>query len=141
MSNNSIRVVLGDRDCLELYHDGSRCGVKASGCDALLQLIRQKAQMEGNDLHQWSLPTGVSHSELLLKEALLKLKNDWHYPYEHEELCHCRAVPTQKVDEAIMMGAHTPEKVSRQTSASTACGTCRPDVEKIIAYRLRGERG
>lgn len=133
-----IRVTLGERDCLELYFEGSRCGVKASGCHALLHFIREKAKAEGNDLQRWTLPTGVTHEELLLKEALLKLKNNWQYPYEHEELCHCRAVATQKVDEAIMMGAHTPEKVSRQTSASTACGTCRPDVEKIIAYRLHG---
>ena len=140
MSDKTIRVTLAERDCLELYQEGLRCGVRASGCHALLELIRKKSQTEGNDLNKWTLPMGVSHEELLLKEALLKLQGQWQYPYEHEELCHCRAITTKKVDEAILMGAHTPEKVSRQTSASTACGTCRTDVEKIIAYRLTGER-
>ncbi len=82
------------------------------------------------------LPEGTSIEAICLREALLKLKGEWNYPYTEEELCHCRAVPTAVVDQAICTGAHTTRQVSERTSASTACGTCRPDVEAILKFRL-----
>ena len=74
---------------------------------------------------------------LILSEMILKLRGEWNFPYADEELCHCRSIATQTVDQAIIAGAHSPEVVTRQTSASTACGTCRPTVQKIIEYRTR----
>ncbi|MCB0386481.1 MAG: (2Fe-2S)-binding protein, partial [Bdellovibrionales bacterium] len=88
------------------------------------------------NIGQIPLPEGSSTGAMLLREVILKAQGKWQYPYEHEELCHCRVVATSKVDAAILTGAHDPRDVSKQTSASTACGTCRPDVEAIIAYRL-----
>lgn len=81
-------------------------------------------------------PTGTSPSDLLLRELILRARQEWQFPYNEDECCHCRAVPTAVVDQAICYGAHTPAKVSALTSASTACGSCRPDVEAIIRYRL-----
>lgn len=106
------------------------------GCSSLLRLIKEFKLKYGDNLKNWMLPCGSSHAELLLKEALLKMQGNWKFPYSHVEICHCRGVNTSAVDQAIVNGAHTPEKVSRLTSASTACGTCRLDVEKIISYRL-----
>jgi len=83
------------------------------------------------------IPEGDSTGELMLRELLLKAKEQWSSPYSEIELCHCRAVPTTVVESAILLGAHTPEKVSRWTSASTSCGTCRRDVEAILAARLK----
>lgn len=109
--------------------------LKVVGCTSMLQLVRSCQTQFGKDLSQWPLPKGSSHSELLLKEVLLKQRGQWSFPYPHAELCHCRAVSVEKVDQAILAGAHTPAQVSRLTMASTACGTCRPEVEKIIQYR------
>ncbi len=84
------------------------------------------------------LPQGVSAQAIMLRELVLRLKGEWSPPYKDDEICHCRAVPTQVVDLAICTGAHTPREVSDLTAASTACGTCRPDVEAMINYRLKG---
>ncbi len=89
-------------------------------------------------LDELKMPDGNSAFALMMREALLKIKGQWQNPFTDQELCHCRAVPLAKVEAAIFAGAHTPEKVSRWTSASTSCGTCRPDVEAILKYRLVG---
>lgn len=109
----------------------------AKGCFDLLKLLNEYKSKHGASIDSWPLPLGATHPELLLKETLLKHQGRWVYPYLHEELCHCRAVLTKTVDQAIISGAHTCEKVSRMTSASTACGTCKPDVQSIIDYRLK----
>jgi bacterioferritin-associated ferredoxin len=130
------RAELKGRDLLEAEIIDNRVQLKAVGCSELLNLIKSLKAREP-DIQKWQLPDGNAHSELLLRELLMKIRGEWHYPYEHLELCHCRAIPTENVDQAILGGAHTPEKVSRWTSASTACGTCRADVEKILEYRLK----
>lgn len=131
------QATLKGRDSIELHTDdqgGSQ--IKVIGCTELLSLVRKFQIQHGANALNWPLPIGGSHSELLLKEVILKAKGEWVYPYEHQELCHCRSVPTDVVDQAIVAGAHQCEVVSRQTSASTACGTCRPEVQKIIDFRL-----
>jgi len=112
--------------------------VKLTGVGGPVFLEALKAlrgQLKGDYL-QLGLPTGAGAESLLIRELLLKAQGRWAYPFCEEELCHCRAVPTEVVDRAICAGAHTTRQVSEQTSASTACGTCRPDVEAIIKYRL-----
>jgi bacterioferritin-associated ferredoxin len=109
--------------------------LKVIGCTATLNLIRSCKQAHGEDLSKWPLPEGFDHSSLLLKEALQKRAGDWRFPYAHEELCHCRAVSAERVNQAILAGAHTAAQVSRLTSASTACGTCRPEVENLLRWR------
>ena len=138
----SFRAELKGRDLIEIKTAESaneKTRIKALGCTELLSLIRKNQVQFGKDPQHWPLPQGSSHSELLLKEVLLKSRGQWTYPYNHEELCHCRSVATEKVDQAIIAGAHRCEVVSRQTGASTACGTCRPDVQKIIDFRLKNQ--
>ena len=105
------------------------------GPELLETLAQWRPQLRG-PLGDVPLPEGSGTGAMLVRELLLKAQGQWQYPYEHEELCHCRVVQTRVVDAAILTGAHSPSQVSKQTSASTACGTCRPDVEAIIAYRL-----
>lgn len=129
------QATLKGRDFLELNVESGGTSFRVIGCTEMLSLIRKFQIQFGKNAMSWPLPAGGTHSELLLKEVLLRSRDKWVYPYEHQEICHCRAVPTEVVDQAIIAGADQCEKVSRQTSASTACGTCRPDVQKIIDFR------
>ena len=81
-----------------------------------------------------TMPEGDDTGSMLLREILLKAKGEWNPPYQQEQMCHCRAISTTKVEEAILVGNHSHRKVSRMTSASTACGTCHPDVQAMIDY-------
>ncbi len=140
MNQKTIVVELDGCDRLELiqqtHQETGKDSLKVIGCSRLLQLLLSLKTQFGSDVKTWTLPEGSSHEFLLVRELILKATNQWKPPYVHEELCHCRAISTHTVDQAILQGAHTPEIVTRRTSASSACGTCRPDVEKIIAYRL-----
>lgn len=106
------------------------------GPQFLKTLDQYRSELKGQ-LAKLPMPKTKDLASLLIRELVLKAQDKWEYPYQDFQLCHCRAVPTASVDAAILTGAHTPKKVSRQTSASTACGTCRPDVESIIEYRLK----
>lgn len=79
---------------------------------------------------------GSDHAAILIRELILRATNQFRLPYGEAELCHCRAVPVEVVDRAIVSGCHTVEAVARSTSAGTSCGTCKPDTERLIAYRL-----
>jgi bacterioferritin-associated ferredoxin len=138
----SFRAELKGRDWIEIQttdNASEKAQINAMGCTELLSLLRKHQVQFGKDPRHWPVPQGSSHAELLLKEVLLKSRGQWSYPYTHDELCHCRSVATEKVDQAVIAGAHRCEVVSRQTGASTACGTCRPEVQKIIDFRLKNQ--
>lgn len=128
-------VELEGRDRIEIF---GASHVKFRGCSELTQLMNSMRKEFGQDLSQWPLPAGPSHSEILVREVILKLRGEWEFPYKEAEVCHCRNIACHTIDQAIIAGAHSTAIVSRQTSASTACGTCRPDVQRMIDYRLQG---
>lgn len=134
--NKKISAGLQGRDSIEVNTESAIPKVSFRGCTELMGLLQSMRKNFGNDLHQWPVPHGTSHSEILLRELILKLRGQWQYPSPEEEICHCRNVSCFTIDQAIIAGAHTVEVVSRQTSASTACGTCRNEVQKMIDYRL-----
>lgn len=108
--------------------------LSAIGSHQFLDEVAEARTLLKGNLQAMEVPVGKTPGKLLLREAFLKAQGNWNFPYSEHELCHCRAVPTERVYQAILIGAHTPEKVSSQTSASTACGTCRPDVQAILEY-------
>lgn len=124
---------------IEVRDDGDIASgsISAIGCTDLLVLVEEWRKYMRGPLAALSLPLGDGHASMLLREAILRAKGEWDFPYKDEELCHCRAIPTAKVDAAVISGCHTVDAVKRATSASTSCGTCRPDVERVIAYRTR----
>lgn len=134
----SVRVELGGRDQIEVSgHKGvSTPKVHFKGCTELMELMKSMRTEHGDDIRQWPMAAGVSHAEILLRELQLKLSGQWNFPFNAVNVCNCRHVPTAVVDQAVISGAHTTAVVSRQTAASTNCGTCRPDVQKIIDFRL-----
>lgn len=136
MSDQPKKIIaaISGRDQIEI--DLQNQSVSFEGCTLFSDLILDYKKKHSLSPHQWPYPQGTGHHHLLLKEFLMKLHGKWRLPYEHEELCHCRLVSTQTVLEAIAVGAHHPQMVSRWTTASSACGTCRPEVEKLIRFRL-----
>lgn len=138
-----IKVELEGRDFIEVecegqdsLQPGSVKSVSILGCANFMDMMQKMRKSFGADISKWPLPEATDHGSLLLKEMILKLRGQWNYPYSEDEVCHCRNISTKTIDQAVIAGAHTPEVVTRQTSASTACGTCRPEVQKIIDYRL-----
>lgn len=106
------------------------------GCTEVLSLLEEFRSKLTGRLESLPLPVGSGHGSMLLRELILKVQGRWDFPYKEEELCHCRAVATAKVDSAIIAGCHSVDAVKRATSASTSCGTCRPNIEELISYRL-----
>lgn len=144
MSENSSNTIkfcaeLKGGDFLEIEKsENGKMSLRAVACSALSRLL-EDFKLRYQAVENWPLPKGDSHEEILLREVLLKAKGLWSYPTTELEVCHCRAVSTETVDQAIICGALTPDIVSRWTSASTACGTCRGLVEKMIQFRKSPE--
>jgi bacterioferritin-associated ferredoxin len=136
--SQTFSAVIPGRDEIHLSDDGK---LRALGCPELLKTVSEWRPKLKGPPKEWPLPQGNSHPEILLREAILKARGEWQLPYQDEELCHCRVVPTAKVDAAIVTGAHSVSEVSRRTSAGTSCGTCQPDIKKMIEYRTQGRSG
>lgn len=139
-----IEVGLTGRDRVTLDLDLQNGVIQAakmtgSGCTHFLKLIQAWRPKLNGELSKLPLPEGSGHAEILLREAILKAKGEWQFPYDEEELCHCRAIATSKVDAAIISGCHNIRSVARETSAGTSCGSCRPNTEAMIEYRLKGK--
>ena len=47
-------------------------------------------------------------------------------------VCVCLGVCERKLTALVAAGADTPEKIERQCGAGGDCGTCRPDIERLI---------
>ncbi len=119
---------------IEVDQNGMILSSKLTGLGGplMLQLLGEwRGKLKG-ELKKLPLPDGTSGPELMLRELILKARDEWVEPYADEEICHCRSVPTKVVHQAIMCGAHSPEAVSRWTSASTSCGNCRKDVIAML---------
>lgn len=121
-----------------------------SGCRPFLEALNQFKRrifllpesnrvIQGEPAFDREIPTANDHSSILIRELVMKARGVFELPFQGEELCHCRAVPTSVVDRAIVGGCHTVQSVARMTSAGTSCGTCKPDTESLIAYRLAGK--
>jgi NAD(P)H-nitrite reductase large subunit len=54
------------------------------------------------------------------------------------QICDCNAVSKAQIIEAVLAGARTVDGVSGVTRACTGCGSCRPEVERIVALACRG---
>jgi bacterioferritin-associated ferredoxin len=47
-------------------------------------------------------------------------------------VCVCNAVCQREIEHLIASGVDTPEAIERHCGAGGDCGTCRPDVERLI---------
>ncbi len=53
-------------------------------------------------------------------------------------VCDCNDVSKAQIVEAVLQGARSVQAVCDATRASTGCGSCRPEVEAIVAFACRG---
>lgn len=136
-----IRAEILGRDFIEMkiLSSGERV-VHYVGCTEFSHQVLGLKQKYGPDPEHWEFSNLGNHWDLLLKEFILKCRGGWEVVYEAKELCHCRNVTTQTIEQAILCGARTTEEVSRWTSAGTACGTCRSHVEAILKVRFLSKR-
>lgn len=113
----------------QLVSDEGR--IQAVGSRSLLMQVSQLKADHGIDVTKWPLQDGLSADAMLINEFIRKAKGEV-FVYNHEELCHCRMVPTEKVKNAVKAGCHRVVDVSRTTLAGTGCGSCRQDIEDVI---------
>jgi bacterioferritin-associated ferredoxin len=112
--------------------------LKVKGCLETVNKFKYLAQTcKTISILTWPIPTEKSHSDMLIRELLLKVRGLWDFPYKDEELCHCRLVPTVVVDQAVLAGAHTTPQIIAATGAGSACSACQVNIDKITQYRLK----
>ncbi len=106
------------------------------GSLSLLEAAQKLKQSFPTSTDQLTAPAGSDSASLLLKELILKIKNQWDAGDDDPEVCHCRKISQRSIERAIVLGAHTLEKVRKRTSANTGCGACMPEVLELIAKRV-----
>lgn len=93
---------------------------------ALLSLVKSGAGIEA------LLPSEASSSPA--EEAAKALPG-------HETVCACNGVSKNTIMQAIVdQGLTDADEVKRNTKASGSCGGCRPMVEALLQYTLKGNR-
>jgi bacterioferritin-associated ferredoxin len=133
-----VKVEDGDEIHLEIHLENTHVistKWQVIGCHQLTELAQSFRAQAPKNIAEWTPPSGSDHASMLLRELILKVQGRWNFPYNHDELCHCRAISTRVVDRQIVMGGHRASQISRLTSAGTGCGTCRSDIEAILLYR------
>jgi len=125
---------------LKLQVDGTMIQSVEMSCVGCIEFLnmsqKMKTKLNGN-IADLLPPTGSDHSSIIWREMIHRIQEEWLSPVAQPEICHCRKVSTEKVDRAIVYGAHTINEVRKRTSANTGCGTCKNDVEELISYRLK----
>lgn len=108
-------------------------GIHIIGPLTLINRINDLKSKYGTHPKTWpEITTFKSAEDLLINEFILKAKDTFKLAYTHDELCHCRMVPADKVYSAIKHGCSSIEDVGRATLAGTGCGSCRDDIEKLL---------
>lgn len=135
-----VRASIFGGDWIQMSRTNSGWTIQARGSLRLLEEAERLRKLLPTDPSSWPVPNlpdpDVQDPVLLLvRELILKVQNKWNFPYTEAELCHCRAIPTTHVDAAVCQTACSVDRVTRLTNAGSACGTCKPDIEKVIEYR------
>lgn len=109
---------------------------KIVGREELYHAVQVLQPQIKGDLKKLPVPNGKTPEQLLLRQLILKMRGEWGDEPSDPELCHCRKIPQSHVERAIILGAHTIEKVRQRSSANTGCGTCMPEVEALLQKYL-----
>lgn len=137
--NYCAKIEGGDEIRITLELDGTTIIKHTWHVVGSLNLITAAQQLKSSfpsSIDQLVVPQGADTATLLLKELVLKIKNQWNPGDDDPEVCHCRKISQSSIERAIVLGAHTLEKVRKRTSANTGCGACMPDVLDLISKRV-----
>ena len=102
------------------------------GPKSLLLKVNELKKHFGTNPKDWPRTAAVEGQDDILINELIDQVNGRPFVYNHDELCHCRMIPTEAVKNAIKAGCRSVLNVSRTTMAGTGCGSCRPDIENAI---------
>lgn len=109
-------------------------------CEGSFQVVErlQKYKNEfGADPKNWPLQPVQDNYDIMINEFILKCQNQYQISYQHEEMCHCRSVPTETVIQSIKQNCRTVKEISRHTKAGTGCGTCVPNLKLLLSEILK----
>jgi NAD(P)H-dependent nitrite reductase large subunit len=76
-------------------------------------------------------------------DAMFSIPDDLRLPAVQDipdtaRICDCNGVTKARIIEAVLSGARSVQSVCDVTRASTGCGTCRPEVERIVGLACQG---
>jgi NAD(P)H-dependent nitrite reductase large subunit len=87
------------------------------------------------------LPLNENRAELLFVSsgpAVARRSDEAAAVPDTTRICDCNDVSKAQIIEAVLSGARSVQAVCDATRASTGCGSCRPEVEAIVALACRG---
>jgi NifU-like protein len=127
------------------------CASAIASSDALIELIKGKtvdeaARLTNQDIAEYlgGLPEAKLHCSVMGMEALQKaIAEHRGEPFEHEEegavVCQCFGVTDKLIEQVVREhDLKTVEDVTHYTKAGGGCGSCHPQIERIISD-VRGE--
>lgn len=123
-------VVVNSKFRAYLKYDGEH--LKATGSLSFLNLIQNKIKQQGNKPESWSLLAEVNNGDEAMLNQFISKVQATEASAEHDEVCHCRMVDREKIEQSIFQGCKSREEISRTTLAGTGCGSCRTDLEKML---------
>lgn len=127
-------VVVSSKYRAYLKYDGVH--LKATGPLSFLNLVQNQIQQHGNKPEKWTLLPEVSNGDQAMLNHFISKLQSHEVSAEHDEICHCRMVERERIEQSIFQGSRSREDVSRTTLAGTGCGSCRADLEKILKKNI-----
>lgn len=121
---------------LSLSEDGST-EAHCFGSYHLLKKIKQYRKDYGDHPKEWPEVVVKDNEDILINEIVQKSKNNYALSYQHDELCHCRMVPTEIVLQSIKQGCRSVREISRVSKAGTGCGSCIPHIQQMLVDVLK----
>lgn len=79
-----------------------------------------------------SVPLPDQRSDLLFPQFGDAVPSSVDQMPDHARICDCNAVSKAQLVEAVLAGATSLRSVCERTRAGTGCGSCRPEVQRVI---------
>lgn len=83
------------------------------------------------------VPLPLLRSDLLFPQFVDPVPSSVDQMPDHTRICDCNAVTKAQLVEAVLAGATSVRSVCECTRAGTGCGSCRPEVQRVIDFVRR----